>query len=138
MQNLPQQITSLCRGYCLQQPNGRQILLDMARVREIPYPTIFSGDGLDAEQLADQPPDKKHSPPPCREEHKDLCMGPCAVDIAWIAGMIPPAELKNNMKGTTQSYMHFPQRNTAVSPLQIEIYKRVRHLTETRTQRWCG
>lgn len=40
--------------------------------------------------------------------------------------MIPPLELKNNMKRTTHAYISLPLRNTAVSPRQVESYKRVK------------
>lgn len=40
--------------------------------------------------------------------------------------MIPPQELKNNMKGPTHTYISLPQRHTAVSPPRIGIQEHVK------------
>lgn len=40
--------------------------------------------------------------------------------------MIPPLQLKNNMKGPTHTYISLPQRHTAVSPPRIGIQERVK------------
>lgn len=80
MQNLSQQIKSLLFAAAKRKADNSGY--GSAKGDAIHH-YILGVTVLDVGHLVDQPLDKRHRLPPCREEHKGLCMGLCPV-IEWL------------------------------------------------------